>query len=95
MNKITVLGLALLLCACTKQDEQISLGRSDTTPDVARLARKEALEAQLTDAKRQETIANTRVRNGGGADAQAAAKRAHERQLALRQAMRDNELGEP
>jgi hypothetical protein len=95
MNKITVLGLALLLCACTKQDEQIGLGRSDTTPNVTRLMRKAAIEAQLTDAKRQETIANTRVRSGGGADAQAAAKQARERQLALRQAMRDEERGEP
>jgi len=79
--------------AGTTYDMLTSLGRADTMPAVARLERRDALRAELSEAKRQETIANTQIRNGGGAQAEAAARNAHDGQHKLRQQLRDNEHG--
>lgn len=53
----------------TTYDMLAGLGRGDLMPGVARLERSDALEAALKDAKRQETIANTRMRSVSGAQA--------------------------
>jgi phosphatidylserine/phosphatidylglycerophosphate/cardiolipin synthase-like enzyme len=82
---------AIGMGAGTTYDMLASLGRSDVMPGVARIERAEALRAELTDAKRQETIANTQMRSGGGEGAQSAAEQAHARQLELQQQIRDNE----
>ncbi len=51
----------------TTYDMLASLGRADLMPGVARLQRRDELEAELLNARRQETIANTRMRNASGA----------------------------
>jgi phosphatidylserine/phosphatidylglycerophosphate/cardiolipin synthase-like enzyme len=82
---------AIGMGAGTTYDMLKSLGRADTMPVVARIEHAEVLRAELSDAKRQETIANTRMRNGGGEQAKSAAREAHARQLGLQQQLRDNE----
>lgn len=82
---------AIGLGAGTTYDMLASLGRADTMPGVARVERGDALRAELSEAKRQETIANTQMRNGGGAQAEAAAREAHAGQQKLRQQLHDNE----
>lgn len=82
---------AIGMGAGTTYDMLESLGRADTMPVVARIERADALREELTDAKRQETIANTRMRNGGGEQARSAATKAHARQLDIQQRIRENE----
>jgi phosphatidylserine/phosphatidylglycerophosphate/cardiolipin synthase-like enzyme len=72
-------------------DMLVSLGRPDTMPAVARLEEADALDAQLSEAQRQVTIAGTQMRNAPGPQAQLAAQQAQARVVALQQQIHDNQ----